>query len=45
MVVFGGQRWIRTIEDESRRIYSPLHLAALQSTQVEPVVGIEPTTV
>ncbi len=42
---FGGQRWIRTIEDESRRIYSPLHLAALQSTQVEPVVGIEPTTV
>ena len=33
MLNFGGRKWIRTTEDESRRIYSPLHLAALQSSQ------------
>ena len=33
MLKFGGRKWIRTTEDESRRIYSPLHLAALQSSQ------------
>ena len=30
----GGQGWIRTIEDVSRRIYSPQHLTALQPTQI-----------
>ena len=27
--IVGGGGWIRTIVDESRRIYSPLHLTAL----------------
>ena len=33
--LFGGRKWIRTTEVERRRIYSPLHLAALQSTHIK----------
>ena len=31
----GGQRWIRTTEVERQRIYSPPHLAALESARID----------
>ena len=40
----GGQRWIRTTVDASQQIYSLPPLATRESTHMELVIGIEPTT-